>query len=181
MDNWKIIKSSILITDQWLKLRADQCQLSNGQMIDPYYVIDEPDNVHIFAVNEQSQVLTVTQYRHGVGRTCLELPGGALNHGETPLAAAQRELREETSYIANKWTTIGRMFTNPARQTSTIHVFLAEEISSAGSQNLDVSEDIQFNFLPIADVGKKIQEGQFSQALHIASYYRCLHYLRMKE
>jgi 8-oxo-dGTP pyrophosphatase MutT (NUDIX family) len=107
-----------------LTLRADDCELPNGHRLNPYYVLEEKDWVQIFGVASNSRVLTVKQYRHAGNVTCVELPGGVVDHGETPIAAARRELLEETSFEAATWTKVASVFANPARQTNRVHVFL---------------------------------------------------------
>jgi len=174
MKPWKTISSTVLLNDNWIKLAADTCQLANGTSIAPYYVLQEPDWVHVFAQAEDGRILTVKQFRYAAKAVCVELPGGVIDEGETPAIAAQRELLEETGYTATHWQAIGTMYANPARQTNVIHLFFATGLNFNGEQQLDVSEDIEFNFLTIAEVQEKINANEFSQALHIASFYRAL-------
>jgi 8-oxo-dGTP pyrophosphatase MutT (NUDIX family) len=118
-------------------------------------------------------VVTRTDARDA-NSTCLELPGGVIDHGETPLAAAKRELLEETGYSSTEWEFVGSMFANPARQTNRVHTFIARNIKAGRAQQLDASEEIECSLRPLAAVQVAIESGEFSQALHIASYYRCV-------
>jgi len=168
MRPWKRLNSSMLITDRWMRLRADRCELPSGLILDPYYVVEEPDWVHIVATSTDDRVLTVRQFRYAAGVTCTELPGGAVDPGEDPLDAAKRELREETGFDAAVWREVGSMFANPARQTNRLHVFVATELT-AGPQALEPSEEIEFGFLTRSELKAAIRSGAFSQSLHIAS------------
>ncbi|MFZ6776171.1 NUDIX hydrolase [Undibacterium sp. Ji83W] len=179
MKPWKTINSTTLVNDAWLTLSADTCQLPNGQIIEPYYVLHESDWVHVFAQADDGRILTVKQFRYGVKKVCIELPGGVIDEGEAPLVAAQRELLEETGYSATHWQSLGAMYANPARQTNTIHLFFATGLRLKGEQQLDVSEDIEFDFLAIPEIQQKIEFNEFSQALHIASFYRGRHALTL--
>ncbi len=179
MKPWKTINSTTLVSDAWLTLTTDTCQLPNGQTIEPYYVLHEADWVHVFAQADDGRILTVKQFRYGVNKVCIELPGGVIDDGETPLAAAQRELLEETGYTATHWQSLGTMYANPARQTNTIHLFFATGLDLTGEQHLDASEDIEFDFLTTPEILQKIETNEFSQALHIASFYRSLHALTL--
>lgn len=171
MKPWLLVATEDLIRDRWMKLRADTCELPNGNTVSPYYVIEESDWVQIFARDSQGRVLIVTQYRHPVGAVCAELPGGVIDAGEQPLEAAKRELLEETGHAACQWQEIGQFLANPARQTNTVHVFLATDLVLQAEQDLDPSEDIAFAFESEAQVRSLIKDGVFSQGLHIASFF----------
>ena len=163
-----------LVHDQWMRLRADACTLPNGTVIKPYYVLEENDWVHVFAQNEDGEVLVVRQYRYAAGAICAELPGGVIDEGETPLVAAKRELSEETGYSASEWQQVASVYANPARQTNRVHTFVARGLSKVAEQNLDDTEEIQVAFASVAKIKEMVKEGVFSQSLHIASFYMSL-------
>ncbi len=148
-------------------------------MLDPYYVMHESDWVHVAARDSEGRYLVVRQYRYAADIMCTELPGGVIDAGETPLEAAKRELLEETGYVAQTWTAAGTMFANPARQTNRVHIFLAEQLSQGGAQQLDVSEEITFGFMSPAELEAAIASGEYSQSLHIASYFIASKFARM--
>jgi len=177
MKPWLRLKSETLVSDHWLTLRADDCQLPNGKRLNPYYVLEERDWVQICALAADSRVLTVKQFRYAGNAVCVELPGGVVDAGETPLVAARRELLEETGFAAATWTAVGTVFTNPSRHTNRMHVFLAEGLDSGGRQSLDDSEEIEHEFLAISAIKSGIRDGSFSQALHIAGFYLCQEFL----
>ena len=177
--SWKRLSSKHIVNDRWLSLRADTCELPNGQVIEPYYVLEEKEYVHICAQDEQGQVLVVEQYRYAADALCAELPGGVAEDGETLLEAAKRELLEETGYVAETWTEIGQSFANPARQTNRVHVFLAQNLTRQAEQKLEDTEDISCSFVSVTDIKRMIAASRFSQALHIASFYTALEASRL--
>lgn len=172
MRPWKKLSAAVLLQDRWMHLSAHRCQLPNGIVLDPYYVVQEADWVHVLAVDAVGRVLLVRQYRYAADVVCTELPGGVIDAGETPLAAAQRELLEETGFHADHWAPAGVLYANPARQTNKIHIFVASSLSHVAAQRLDASEEIECLFLHPEEVMAAMDCGEFSQALHVSSYYR---------
>lgn len=66
--------------------------------VDTYSVREDRPSVAVVALTEDGDVLLTRQFRPGPGRFLLELPGGYLDEGESPLEAAERELLEETGH-----------------------------------------------------------------------------------
>jgi 8-oxo-dGTP pyrophosphatase MutT (NUDIX family) len=180
MRPWTRLASTTIVEDRWIRVTADRCQLPNGLVLDPFYVVHEKDSAHVFALDAQGRLLLVRQYRHAAGATCLELPGGVVDAGEDPLRAAQRELLEETGHSAPHWEPVGSMFANPARQTNRVHVFVARGAVQIAVPKLDASEDLAVSARSLAEVQAAIDGGEFSQALHIASFYRCLQHTGLR-
>ena len=76
---WEVLSSKYVVKDRWLTLRADDCRNADGQVIAPYYVLEYPPWVNVLALTPEHNVVLIKQYRHGVRRIILELPGGALD------------------------------------------------------------------------------------------------------
>jgi 8-oxo-dGTP pyrophosphatase MutT (NUDIX family) len=178
MRPWKRLASPTVLENRWFRVTADRCELPDGQVLDPYFVVHESEWVHVLAVDHAGDVLVVRQYRYAADAVCCELPGGVVDPGEEPLAAAQRELLEETGHTARTWSYVGWLFANPARQTNRVHLFAAQGLSATGTQRLDASEEIIYGFFPPAAIEREIAAGSFSQAMHVASYYRGCGFLR---
>lgn len=104
-------------------------------------------------------VLIERQYRHAAGQFLLELPAGRIEPGEKPLAAAKRELIEETGFRARKWTSLTRYFASPGFLSEQMLVYLAEDIYPGQAQPED-DEKIELLHIPLRDLMAQIQAGK---------------------
>lgn len=179
--HWERLDSRTVIEDRWLSVRADTCRSVDGRLIDPYYVIEDLDWVHAVAIDAEHRILVVRQYRHGAGVVCLELPGGTLDRGEDPLSGAQREMQEETGYIARQWEPLVAPWANPARQTNRVHFFLARDVADSGRRDLDENEDIEVEWISIPELKRRIDRDEFAQSMHIAGVLFALEWLKSEE
>ena len=94
----KTISSEYISRHQYFTARKDSYQTDTGKIVDPYFVVELPMAAGVMAITENNEVVLVKQYRHPVGESMLELPGGFIEAGEDPELAIRRELLEETGY-----------------------------------------------------------------------------------
>ena len=103
----------------------------------------------------------VRQYKHGAGKVLLEVPAGYMRKGEKPLAAAKRELLEETGHMARRWRKLGFFYSNPTLEKGNgTHVFIAEGATLIAKQNLDITETIEVHLFSQMEILKKITTNQ---------------------
>jgi len=115
-------------------------------------VVRHSGSVVILAVDErgsQPYVLLERQYRHAAGDHLWELPAGRIDKGEKPLAAAKRELLEETGYTAARWKRILKFYASPGFVAETMNVYLARGLR-AGTAQPEADELIQQRLVPLA-------------------------------
>lgn len=132
-------------------------------------VIEAPDWVNVVPVTEAGEVVLVRQFRFGTWSNTLEIPGGMLDPGEDALAAAGRELEEETGYRPARVTALGSCHPNPAIFNNRLHSFLAEGCVKVHEGKQDGSEDIQVVVVPRAELPRLVREGQITHALVLAT------------
>jgi ADP-ribose pyrophosphatase len=132
------------------RVRVDELCLADGSCVERETVI-HPGAVVVGALDRESRVVFVKQYRHAVRRSLLELPAGTLEPGEDPLPAAQRELREEAGLIAGRWEPLGSFFSSPGFLREELHAFLARELTEV-AQELEGDEDISLEWVSLASL-----------------------------
>ena len=132
-----------LLVEEWMNIRADRCQRPDGVVIDPYYVYQFPDWVTAVAITTQGKVILERQYRHALGQTDLELPGGCVDPTDASYPAAiERELLEETGYSAASWVYLGGFHNAFGYSDEKIELFLARDLKKEDAQQ-DAGEVIE--------------------------------------
>lgn len=178
LQKWRTLSSKMVINHQWCKVRQDKIQLPNGIIIDDYFLTIRPEVALVLPITNNQELILVRQYRHGAGKILLELPAGTFNPDEEePQAAAIRELQEETGYIAEQVTPLSILYDNPVKDTNKIHLFIAENVTKAGVQELDVTEEIDVVLIPIEAVREKLANREICVAGTVAAIFLGLNFL----
>jgi len=108
---------------------TDTVRLPDGTVVERD-IVDHPGAVGIVALDEQDRVLLIRQYRQPVGGYLFELPAGLRDvAGEHPWATAQRELLEESGYMAREWHVLVDFFNSPGGSTEAFRCYLARGLS----------------------------------------------------
>ncbi|MEO1263119.1 MAG: NUDIX hydrolase [Bacteroidota bacterium] len=176
--NWRIRYSDTIIKDQWINVRADECELPNGAIIKPYYLLEYPNYVNALAITKDNKVLLNREYRHGTGKVKLELPSGTVDANETPEDAIKRELLEETGYVFDEIILTSKVSPNPSNHTNLAYSFLAVGGEKKAEQKLDISELIENVLVSVEEFERMLENNEFENAMHVASAFYGLKKLR---
>lgn len=169
---WEVLSSEVVLSRRWIEIRQDRVKLSNGHEIDEFHVVHAPSWAAVLCVTEDADVVLVRQYRHGIGAESLELPAGVMDHGESPLEAAERELREETGYVSNEWTSLGAVATEPSRHTVVAHFFFAGRARATDGRALDSSEEMETVRVPASELVGLVERGEIVHGVHVGAILR---------
>ncbi|OHD19756.1 MAG: hypothetical protein A2Y38_12060 [Spirochaetes bacterium GWB1_59_5] len=142
-----------------------------------FIVLDAPDWATVVPVivrDGKRYILAVRQFRHGAGMPMTEFPGGVVEPGEAPAAAAARELLEETGYQAERVIPLGACNPNPAFMSNTFHVFAATGLALVAGQSLDEHEIVEVEEIPEDELFARVGDPPWSHALMVTAawYYR---------
>jgi len=140
-----------------------------------FVLIDAPDWANVVAVvNDEAGrecFLMVRQFRHGLGRSVWEFPGGMVDPGEDPAQAAARELEEETGWKATSLTLVGKTNPNPSFMTNAVSTFRAAGLAPTGRVHLDDHEFVRVGLRPVAEVLEQVGEGEYDHGVMLMALW----------
>ncbi len=136
------LESTLAYDGAFLRLYRDTIKAPDGHIGVREY-LKHPGAVMIVPLFADAMVLLERQYRHPLGRSFIEFPAGKVDPGESLLACAQRELREETGYTAKEWTHLGGFHNAIGYCDEKIEVFLARDLVRAGEAHTDAGEVLE--------------------------------------
>ena len=155
----KQIKRENIFDGQVLHVVRDTVELPNGKPATREVCL-HIGAVAVIPVTDDGCVIMERQYRYPHSRVFLEIPAGKLDSAdEIPLEAAQRELREETGAIAEKFTYLGKFIPSPAILSEVIHLYLAEGLTF-GERELDEDEFLEVERIPLDTLYAMVLRGE---------------------
>jgi ADP-ribose pyrophosphatase len=164
----RLISSKLAYKGKVFSVFTDKVQEPGGH-INTRDVIRHNGSIVILAVDESQDpndpdIILERQYRHAAGQTLIELPAGRVEPGEATLAAAKRELIEETGYRAKRWTLLTRYFASPGFLGEWMQIYLARDIRE-GIATPEPDENIQVFRLKLSQAlalvaANKIHDGK---------------------
>ena len=166
------VNTGIVSTDEFkvFSVQRIQSKHTDSAREGLFSVINSPNWVNIFALTPNDEVVLIRQFRHGTQSVVTEIPGGMIDAGESPLEAAQRELKEETGYTAKTWVCLGSSQPNPAIQSNQCVMYLALDATLSHSVSLDENEVIHTLLKPLLDMPKFVYSGEIRHALILACF-----------
>jgi len=142
-----------------------------------FFVMDTPNWVHVVALTKDKQLVMVKQFRFGTENLSWEVPGGLMEMGESPEAAAMRELREETGYVGKDPVVIAAISPNPAIQNNLCYFVLLRDVEKVEELDWDEHEEILSTLIPVETADEWARNGTIFHSLSITSLFFLQKYL----
>ncbi len=172
---WKLLKSEYLFKDLWFTVRKDTCERPDGKIISPYYVYEFPTWVAAVALTRDRHFIFEKQYRHAIGLTIMEIPGGCVDDTDKSLEhAIARELKEETGYVFSGYEYLGKISSNSSTHNNWMHMYLATGGELQATPEFDHNEDIEVHLLTVQEVKQLLKENQVFQSMHVTALFYAL-------
>ncbi|MFC1975974.1 NUDIX hydrolase [Chloroflexota bacterium] len=162
MESWKTLsRQTILNHSKFLAVENHIIELPDGRVISNWPWLVTPDYVNVAAVTKDGHFLCFRQTKYAVDGLTLAPVGGYLEPGEDPLAAAQRELLEETGYEAPDWLHLGTYPIDGNRGAGKAHLFLARDAYRVTEPDADDLEEQDLLHLTRTEVEAALATGEF--------------------
>jgi 8-oxo-dGTP pyrophosphatase MutT (NUDIX family) len=169
---WPVLGTETLGEGVIVTLQQDQVETPDGEVIRREY-LQHPGAVGVIAIDDQSRVALVRQYRHPVRHRLIEPPAGLLDvQGEDPLLAAQRELAEEVGLTAGRWNVLVELFTSPGILAEPMRIFLARDLSAGDAPEgfVRAGEEAHMDtvWAPLSDLADAVLAGRLHNPTLVA-------------
>ncbi len=167
---WQTLsRREVLDAQPWLRVLAEDIQLPDGRVVRDFFTIEAPDYVMIVALTADNAAIVERSYKHGPRTVSLTVPAGYIERGEEPIVAAQRELREETGYIADSWQRLGAFTVDGNRGCGTAHIYLARDAHRMAEPDHGDLEEMEILFLSLAALREALFRGDVAQLPAVAA------------
>ena len=166
-NNEPTISTRSVFSGRIIDVRVDTIRLPNGRET-TREIVEHAPSICVVPVDDDNNVLLVSQYRKPTESFLLEVPAGGIEEGEEPEESARRELQEEIGHTATNLTELTAFYLAPGWATEYMYAYLATGLTPA---TLDSDEDefIEVVRVPVADIPAEIASGSIRDAKSVAS------------
>lgn len=163
------IDTALMYDGDFVQVRKDNVRLPDGKVSTREY-ITHPGAVAVLALLDNGNLVMERQFRYALQREFIELPAGKIDHGEDILLCAQRELLEETGYVASEWTHLTTVWPCIGYADERMEYFLARGLTYQG-RNLDDGEFLEVFELSLPEAMEWIRLGKINESKTIVGLF----------
>src|ERR1700733_12247210 len=155
---WTVLGRRTVYDSDWVRIHHVDLALPDGQVARSWHLIDYPRQAAgIIPIGDDGRILMIDHYRFATGIRSWETPGGAIDAGETGLAAAARELREETGHAAKQFEHLGLYYPSCGSRNQVFIFYLARGVHKVGEVT-DTNEVIGLKWFTVGEVSQMIKQ-----------------------
>lgn len=167
--DFRTVDSRLVYNGAIVALRLDRVEMPDGRIVERE-VVEHHGAVAVVAVDDDGRVVLIRQYRHPLGERLLELPAGLIDiAGEDPLAAARRELAEETGLAAREWSVLVDVALSPGFTDEALRVYLARGLTETDRPAPEHEEaDLELVRMPLDAAVRAALAGEIVNATAVA-------------
>lgn len=169
--SWKQLDSKIVYDNPWITVREDHVLNPGGGENQYGHIHFKNRAIAIVPVDKDGNTWLVGQDRYTLGEYSWEVPMGGAAEDEEPLAAAKRELKEETGLSADKWTNVLHLHLSNSITDEEGFVFIAEDLTESEPE-FDETEKIEIRKMALSEALKMVHRGKITDAMSVAAIFR---------
>ena len=182
MQLWKTVSRKVVQRyGKFLTVESHEIELPDGRRLKNWPWLVAPDFVLVLARTAAGKFLCFRQTKYAVKSITLAPVGGHVDAGERPLAAAKRELVEETGYTATRWIALGSFVANANRGGGSGHLFLALNARHKCATTADDLEEQELLQLTRQQLETALDHGEFKTLAWTTGVAMALRYLDRKK
>lgn len=174
IEPWITTDERIEYTTNIFKLLSRDMKIESEDHSATFSILEAPDWINVIPITPNNEIVLVEQFRYGISEPTLELPGGMVDPGESPLETGKRELLEETGFRGSNWQSLGKVSSNPAFLTNHTHFYTVESCVKIKEQQLDGNERINVHLMPLGDFLNMVADGRVDHSLVVAAVAKYL-------
>ncbi len=164
---WKKLSRKEIYENPWIKVSEDQVINPNGGHGIYGLIHFKNKAIGIIPIDDAGNTYLVGQYRYALNEYSWEIPMGGGPLEENSLAAAKRELLEETGLVAQEWQFYMELRTSNSVTDEKGYIYLARTLHQREPQ-FDETEDLKIKKLPLSEVFKMLDNGEITDAISVA-------------
>jgi len=166
---WQVLNKRTLYSSPWINLDQWSVQLPDGSIIPDHHVLDYPyEAVGVIPIGDDGRILMIDHYRFITDTRGWEIPSGGIEHGESVLQGAARELLEEAGYAASDWQLLGKYHPSNGSSNQVFHAAMARKINRV-SEPTDLNETLGLRWFTIDEVRQLIDRNEISDGLTLTT------------
>lgn len=161
-ESWKVLSEKEILRHPFINVTMQQVRLPDGTIIEEWPIVHTRDYANVVLLNESGQAMILEGYKHGLGRSSWQTPGGYLEPREDPLEAIKREVLEETGYASDDWQHLGSFVIDANRRVGTGHFYLARNARQVAAPNNGDLEGFEINWVSIPELRQALRDGRIA-------------------